>query len=152
MLRAPKPRKPRGPTGPGETCWPTSALQRVPSLCPALRRCQAWNSVLGHVTGLPRQPQGRGHKDTGLRRCWQGPQTKVWGRADPKTNLKPLSPPVTEWGRLENGQEGKEEASRMRKDVLYHHHSHSHIPATEQKEWKINDFQQNGAQECLIRL
>lgn len=59
---------------------------------------------------------------------------------------------VTEWGRLGNEQEGKEDASRARKDVLLHHHSHSHIPATDQKEWKINDFQQNGAQECLIHL
>ena len=95
---------------------------------------------------------GKRAQETGLRRCGQGPQTKARVRADPKTNLKPLSPSVTEFGELGNEQEGKEDASRMRKDVLLHHHSHSHIPATDQKEWKINDFQQNGAQECLIHL
>ena len=49
----------------------------------------------------------------------------------PGQNARSFSPPVTVCGRLGKGQEGKEEASRTRKDVLLHHHLHSHIPATD---------------------
>lgn len=49
----------------------------------------------------------------------------------PGQNPRPFSPPVTMCGGLGKGQEGKEEASRTRKDVLLHHHSHSHVPATD---------------------
>lgn len=59
-------------------------------------------------------------------RCGWGPQ----GRVDPKTKIKALSLLSVGWTDKMAGWEGRSFWKRWMKNVLLHHYSHSHIPAT----------------------